>query len=620
VRFTKFLKFDAANPRWADRDRFVLSAGHGSMLLYSLLYLTGSPDIDLEQVKSFRQLGARTAGHPEYGHVLGAETTTGPLGQGLANAVGLALGERMMAARHGEAIVDHHTFVIAGDGCLMEGISQEAISLAGHLKLSKLIVLWDDNNISIDGKVSLASSEDMAARFQACGWTTLACDGHDPAAIEAAIAQAKTSDKPTLVACKTLIGKGAPTMQGTSKVHGSPLGAAEIAAAREALGWPYAPFEVPDAVLSAWRAAGSRGAAERAAWEDRLAALDATARDTFVRAVAGELPADFAAAISAAKAQLIADKPKVATRKASQMALEVLAAAVPELVGGSADLTGSNLTQVKAQAAVTPGDYAGSYIHYGVREHGMGSLMNGLALHGGLIPYGGTFLVFADYMRPAMRMASLMGLRVVYVLTHDSIGLGEDGPTHQPVEHLPSMRAMPNLWVFRPADALETLECWQLSVERTDGPSALALSRQNLPALRTTAVEGNLCGQGAYVIAEADGARDVTLIASGSEVEIALAARDLLAKDGVSAAVVSMPCWELFEVRSEADREAVLGPRDRRVAVEAASTFGWERWVDGSAIVGMTTFGASGPAEQLYAHFGITAEAVATTAKARLAK
>jgi transketolase len=620
VLFTKFLKFDAANPRWADRDRFVLSAGHGSMLLYSLLYLTGSPDIDLEQVKSFRQLGARTAGHPEYGHVLGAETTTGPLGQGLANAVGLALGERMMAARHGEAIVDHHTFVIAGDGCLMEGISQEAISLAGHLKLSKLIVLWDDNNISIDGKVSLASSEDMAARFQACGWTTLACDGHDPAAIEAAIAQAKTSDKPTLVACKTLIGKGAPTMQGTSKVHGSPLGAAEIAAAREALGWPYAPFEVPDAVLSAWRAAGSRGAAERAAWEDRLAALDATARDTFVRAVAGELPADFAAAISAAKAQLIADKPKVATRKASQMALEVLAAAVPELVGGSADLTGSNLTQVKAQAAVTPGDYAGSYIHYGVREHGMGSLMNGLALHGGLIPYGGTFLVFADYMRPAMRMASLMGLRVVYVLTHDSIGLGEDGPTHQPVEHLPSMRAMPNLWVFRPADALETLECWQLSVERTDGPSALALSRQNLPALRTTAVEGNLCGQGAYVIAEADGARDVTLIASGSEVEIALAARDLLAKDGVSAAVVSMPCWELFEVRSEADREAVLGPRDRRVAVEAASTFGWERWVDGSAIVGMTTFGASGPAEQLYAHFGITAEAVATTAKARLAK
>jgi transketolase len=620
VLFTKFLKFDAANPRWADRDRFVLSAGHGSMLLYSLLYLTGSPDIDLEQVKSFRQLGARTAGHPEYGHVLGAETTTGPLGQGLANAVGLALGERMMAARHGEAIVDHHTFVIAGDGCLMEGISQEAISLAGHLKLSKLIVLWDDNNISIDGKVSLASSEDMAARFQACGWTTLACDGHDPAAIEAAIAQAKTSDKPTLVACKTLIGKGAPTMQGTSKVHGSPLGAAEIAAAREALGWPYAPFEVPEAVLSAWRAAGSRGGAERAAWEGRLAALDAPARDTFVRAVAGDLPADFAAAIAAAKAQLIADKPKVATRKASQMALEVLAAAVPELVGGSADLTGSNLTQVKAQAAVTPGDYAGSYIHYGVREHGMGSLMNGLALHGGLIPYGGTFLVFADYMRPAMRMASLMGLRVVYVLTHDSIGLGEDGPTHQPVEHLPSMRAMPNLWVFRPADALETLECWQLSVERTDGPSALALSRQNLPALRTTAVEGNLCGQGAYVIAEADGARDVTLIASGSEVEIALAARDLLAKDGVSAAVVSMPCWELFEARSEADREAVLGPRDRRVAVEAASTFGWERWVDGSAIVGMTTFGASGPAEQLYAHFGITAEAVATTAKARLAK
>ncbi|WP_413204911.1 transketolase [Rhodospirillum sp. A1_3_36] len=618
VLFTKFLKFDAASPRWPDRDRFVLSAGHGSMLLYSLSYLVGYADMDIDQLRNFRQLGSRTAGHPEYGHVLAAETTTGPLGQGLANAVGLALGERLMAARHGDGVVDHHTYVIAGDGCLMEGISQEAISLAGHLKLSKLIVLWDDNNISIDGQIGLASSEDMALRFQACGWETLACDGHDPEAIEAAISKAKASDKPTLVACKTVIGKGAPTMQGTSKVHGSPLGDAEIAAAREALGWTYAPFEVPDDILGAWRAAGCRGAAARAEWEGRRDALDGSAHETFNRAVAGDLPAEFADAIEAAKAKLIEDKPKVATRKASQMALDVLTGVVPELLGGSADLTGSNLTKGKGQVSVAPGDFAGSYIHYGVREHGMGSVMNGLALHGGLIPYGGTFLVFADYMRPAIRMASLMGLRVVYVLTHDSIGLGEDGPTHQPVEHMASLRAIPNLWVFRPADALETLECWQLSVERTDGPSALALSRQNLPALRTEPSDGNLCGKGAYVLAGGEGKRDVTLIATGSEVEIAMAARELLAADGVSSAVVSMPCWELFEAQPETYRDEVLGPRRQRVAVEAASVFGWDRWVEGSAIVGMTGFGASGPAEALYTHFGITAEAVAKAAKDRL--
>ncbi len=621
VLFTRFLKADAADPRWPDRDRFVLSAGHGSMLLYSLLYLTGHADVDLEQVKHFRQLGSRTAGHPEYGHVLGAETTTGPLGQGLANAVGLALAERMMAAEHGADLVDHRTYVIAGDGCLMEGISQEAVSLAGHLKLNRLVVLWDDNRICIDGSTELATSEDIAARFEASGWETMACDGHDPEAVAACLETAQDSDKPVLIACRTVIGKGAPTLEGTAKTHGSPLGDKELAAAREAMGWPHAPFEVPDDVLAAWRTAGSRGAEDRAAWQSRLDALEPAVRQRFEDLVAGRLPADMAAAVEAYKKTLAEEAPKVATRKASQMALDVLVEAVPALVGGSADLTGSNLTRTKDMKAIGPGDYAGRYIHYGVREHGMGAVMNGLALHGGIIPYGGTFLVFSDYMRPAMRMAALMGQRVVYVLTHDSIGLGEDGPTHQPVEHLAALRAMPNLRVFRPADAVETLECWALSVEWTGGPSALALSRQGVPALRTSHVSENLCAGGAYVLAEAEGgvdARAVTLIATGTEVSLAMDARDLLTVDGIAAAVVSMPCWELFETRPVAEQEAILGPRARRVAVEAAGTFGWSAWVDADAMVGMTTFGASGPAEDLYPHFGITAEAVAAKARARV--
>ncbi|NKD86833.1 transketolase [Haematospirillum sp. 15-248] len=614
VLFTRFLKFDSSAPCWADRDRFVLSAGHGSMLLYSLGYLLGYEDVTLDQVKAFRQFGAITAGHPEYGHVSLAETTTGPLGQGIANAVGFALAEKMMAARHGRDVVDHWTYVIAGDGCLMEGLSQEAITMAGHWKLNRLVVLWDDNAISIDGQVSLATSEDQHARFRAAGWNTVAVDGHHPEAVAAAIEGAKKSDRPTLIACKTVIGFGAPTLAGSEKTHGAPLGDVELAGARAKLGWNCDAFDIPAPVLSAWRKAGQRGRAERQAWDNRVSCLPGERRDTFLAALSGALPEGWEQGLIDLKAKAVTEKTKVATRKASQMALDAIAPFLPSLVGGSADLTHSNLTLAKGMMSVLPDDASGNYIHYGVREHGMAAVMNGLALHGGFIPYGGTFLVFADYARPAIRMAALMGIRVVYVMTHDSIGLGEDGPTHQPVEHLVSLRAMPNLLVFRPADIVETAECWQLALETTTGPSLLALSRQNLPCLRDR-VDENQSARGAYVLAEAaDGVRDVTLLATGSEVEIAMTARESLAGRGVRAAVVSMPCQELFDAQTAEYRRSVLGDAPR-VAVEAAATLGWERYVglDG-AIVGMKSFGASAPAADLYRHFGITAEAVAAEA------
>ncbi|MBP5857699.1 transketolase [Marivibrio halodurans] len=621
VLFTKHLKFDAAAPDWPDRDRFVLSAGHGSMLLYALLHLTGYEDMTLEDLKNFRQLGAKTAGHPEYGHAKGIETTTGPLGQGLGNAVGMALAERMLNARFGDDLVDHHTYVIAGDGCLMEGISHEAISLAGHLGLGRLIVLFDDNGISIDGPTDLAVSDDQAARFKASGWHVQKVDGHDPEAVDKAIRAAKRSDKPSLIACKTVIGFGAPTKAGTAGSHGAALGAEEIAATREALGWPHHPFEIPGDVLEAWRAAGRRGAKANAQWAKRLAGQPSERRAAFERGQQGDLPEGWDAALVAYKKKLSEEAPKVATRVASQNTLKVLGDAVPELVGGSADLTGSNNTKAGDMAVVTRDDYSGRYIHYGVREHGMAAAMNGIALHGGLIPYGGTFLVFTDYCRPSIRLSALMGQRVVYVMTHDSIGLGEDGPTHQPVEHLSALRAIPNVAVFRPCDAVETAECWGLALARADGPSILALTRQGLPTLRTIAQDENLSARGGYIMLDAEGgARRATLVATGSEVEIACAARETLQAAGIPTAVVSMPSQELFRAQSVSYRESVLGDADTvKVAVEAATGESWYAVLGGDfGFVGMTGFGASGPYKELYEHFGITAEAVADAVRQRL--
>ena len=610
VLFTRFAKVDPSSPRWPDRDRFVLSAGHGSMLLYSLAYLLGYEDVDIDQIKNFRQLGARTAGHPEYGHVAIAETTTGPLGQGIANAVGMALGERMMNARFGSDLVDHHTYVIAGDGCLMEGISQEVVSFAGHQKLGKLIVFWDDNQITIDGETSKATSEDQLKRFEAAHWHTQAIDGHDPEAIAAAIEKAQSDKRPSLIACRTVIGFGAPTLAGTAKTHGAPLGDAEIAATREALDWPHAAFEVPEDVLTAWRTAGERGTKARRAWEQTVDAEPADKRDAFFDFVAGTLPEGWERGLESYKQACIADGVKVATRKASQQCLEHIVPALPQIVGGSADLTGSNLTNTKQTSGVEAGHYAGNYVYWGVREHGMAAMMNGLALHGGFIPYGGTFLVFTDYLRPALRMSALMNQRVIYVMTHDSIGLGEDGPTHQPVEHLASLRAMPNVLVMRPADAVETAECWQIALHTDDAPSVLALSRQNLPTLRTDASE-NLSGRGGYVLKDAEGgARDATIIATGSEVQLAVAAQAELAEKGIKAAVVSMPCTELFDSQDADYRRNVLGTAPR-VAIEALSTFGWEKYVgDTGTVIGMTGFGASAPADALYKHFGITTDAI----------
>ena len=621
VLFTRFLKFDASAPNWPDRDRFVLSAGHGSMLLYALLHLTGYPGMTMEELRNFRQLGSRTAGHPEFGHAPGIETTTGPLGQGLANAVGMALAERLLNARLGDTIVDHYTYVIAGDGCLMEGISHEAISLAGHLKLNKLIVLFDDNKISIDGPTSLAVSDDQLARFQAAGWSTVWVDGHDAAAIAVAIERARHSDRPTLIACKTTIGYGAPNKAGKASAHGEPLGAEEIKAARDKLGWQSAPFEVPAEVLAAWRAAGARGMEARKAWEQRAAKLDASQRARLADPMDAEAAKALAEAVAAIKAEFVAAPPKIATRVASQKALEKLVPALPFLIGGSADLTGSNGTRIKQHTTVAPASFAGNYIHYGVREHAMAAAMNGMALHGGIVPYGGTFLVFTDYCRPAIRLSAIMGQRVIYVMTHDSIGLGEDGPTHQPIEHLASLRAMPNLNVLRPADPIETAECWELALTAGKTPSILALTRQAVPALRTDRGGENRSSKGAYVLAEADGGRrDVTLLATGSEVGVAMEAGSMLAKDGVRAAVVSMPCWELFEAQPVAYREAVLGSAPR-VAVEAAVGFGWERWLGpNGAFVGMQSFGASAPAAKLYEHFDITPAHVAEAARKLLSK
>jgi transketolase len=618
--YTRFMRHNPKDPTWPDRDRFVLSAGHGSMLLYALLHLTGYPGMTIAELKRFRQLGSRSAGHPEYDHAPGIETTTGPLGQGLANAVGMALAERLMAARFGQALVDHYTYVIAGDGCLMEGLSQEAISLAGHLRLGKLIVLWDDNSISIDGATDLSTSEDQLARFRAAGWAAERVDGHDTEAVAAAIQRARASERPSLIACRTIIAFGAPTKAGTAAAHGAALGAAEIAGARERLGWPEAPFVVPPDVLRWWRGLGARGAKTAEDWQRRLAAAPAAARAEFERRIAGRLPDGFAAAIAGIKAKFAAEAPKIATRQASGLVLDALAPIMPELVGGSADLTGSNNTKAKGQKVVTSADFAGGYIHYGIREHGMAAAMNGLAVHGGVIPYGGTFLVFADYCRPAIRLSALMGLRVIYVMTHDSIGLGEDGPTHQPVEHLASLRAMPKLQVFRPADAVETAECWELALAARDRPSVLALTRQSVPSLRRRGSSENCSARGAYVVAEAEGQRGVTLLATGSEVAVALDARDRLKEKGVAAAVVSMPCWSLFDAQDAAYREAVLGTAPR-LAIEAAAPFGWERYVgEGGTVLGMTGFGASALAEDLFRHFGLTAEKLAEAALAALGR
>jgi len=617
VLFSRFLKFDASAPEWPDRDRLVLSAGHGSMLLYAILYMTGYPGMDIEQIKNFRQLGSMTPGHPEYGHAPGIETTTGPLGQGIATAVGMALAEKMLAARF-PGLVDHHTYVLASDGDLMEGVSQEAISFAGHLRLSRLIVLYDDNHISIDGSTDLSISDDALGRVKASGWNSERVDGHNPEQVVAAIERAKASDRPTLIACRTIIGYGAPKKQGTSSTHGSPLGAEEVAGARQKLGWIYPAFEIPDSILSAWRKIGKKGAAARAEWEKKLGNASADARSEFERRLAHKLPADFRKTMAALKARLGKEGPKWATRRASGEVLETLTANMPELVGGSADLSPSNLTHTKNQKNIRAGDFSGSYIHFGVREHGMAAAMNGLSLHGGFIPYGGTFLVFTDYCRPAIRLSALMNQGVIYVMTHDSIGLGEDGPTHQPIEHLAALRAMPNVHVFRPCDAVETAECWELAIERRDGPSVLALSRQNVPSLRKGDESENRCARGGYVLRAASKTPMVSFLSTGSEIMIAIEAAKRLEEEGIAASVVSLPCFELFDAQSERYRNDVLGD-GVRIAIEAASTFGWERYLGSNGtVIGMTGFGASAPAEILYKHFGITADALVAAAKASL--
>jgi transketolase len=617
VLWSKFLKYDASQPDWADRDRFVLSAGHGSMLLYSLLHLTGFKAMTLDELKAFRQLGSKTPGHPEYGHTPGVETTTGPLGQGLATAVGMAIAERHLAARFGADLVDHRTWVVAGDGCLMEGISHEAISLAGRLKLARLTVLWDDNNITIDGAVALSDATDQPARFKAAGWAVKAIDGHDVGQIRRALAWATKQDRPTLIACRTRIGKGSPNFEGTHDVHGKALGKEEVAATRANLGWPHEPFVIPEEVTRTWRAAGRKGAKDRKAWQARLAGSAQQAE--FERAISGELPKHAFDQLDAFIAKAEAAKPAAATRQHSGSVLEQIFGEIPDLVGGSADLTGSNNTFVKNTAILDAPDYAGRYVNYGVREFGMAAAMNGMALHGGVIPYGGTFLVFSDYARPAIRLSALMGVRTIFVGTHDSIGLGEDGPTHQPVEHLASLRAMPNLNVFRPADAVETAECWKIALETRTTPSVMALSRQKVPAVRTQPIGENLSARGAYQLAAAGLPAQVTIFASGTEVSIALDAREQLEAQGIGARVVSVPSFELFAAQPTDYQEAVIGESEVRVAIEAGVRMGWDRFIGAHGVfVGMTGFGASAPDKALYEHFGITAEAIVRAAKTKL--
>ncbi|MBU1521348.1 MAG: transketolase [Alphaproteobacteria bacterium] len=617
VLFSKFLKFDASRPDWADRDRFILSAGHGSMLIYALLHLTGYKAATKEELSNFRQWGSKTAGHPEYGHMPGVEVTTGPLGQGLATSVGFAMAERHLAAKYGEDLVDHRTWVVAGDGCLMEGVSQEAIALAGRYRLNKLTVLWDDNEITIDGKVSLSDATDQKARFKAAGWAVKAIDGHDMDAIKAALKWATRQDKPTLIACKTKIGKGAATMEGSHKTHGAALGAAEIAATRLGLAWDHEPFEMPQTIADAWAKVGRRGAKDRKKWEARLAASGQAA--DFTRAMKGDLPEGAFDALNAKIAELIETKPAQATRQSSGAALDQVFAAIPELVGGSADLTGSNNTFVAGTPILDAPSYEGRYVNWGIREFGMAAAMNGLALHGGVIPYGGTFMVFSDYSRPAIRLGALMGVRAIHVLTHDSIGLGEDGPTHQPVEHLAALRAIPNLLVFRPADTVEAMECWKIALETKTAPSAMALSRQKTPAVRTVAGTENLSAKGAYEIKAASGEAKATLFGTGTELALALKAAETLEAEGVPTRVVSVPCFELFEQQDAAYRASVIGRGTIRVAVEAAIKQGWEGFIgEDGAFIGMTGFGASAPAEILYDKFGITADAVVAAVKARL--
>jgi transketolase len=619
--FRDVLKFDAADPHWPDRDRFVLSAGHGSMLLYALLYLTGTggdKGLTIDDLKQFRQVGSKTPGHPEYGHTIGVETTTGPLGQGLGTAVGMAIAERMLAA-HFPTVVDHRTYVLASDGDLMEGVSHEAIAIAGHYRLSKLIVFWDNNDISIDGKVSVLNDNvDQVERFKAAGWNACHIDGRDVAAILKAAREAQKSDRPTLIACRTTIGFGAPKKEGTRHAHGEALGAEEVAGARKNLNWPYPPFVVPDEILAAWRDIGARGAAHRDEWRRRLSELDPVRREEFERRMNGKLPKGLDAVIDVYKRQLAEQAPEIATRKAGEAALNVIAPAVPELVTGSADLTPSNNTKVAATVEITPDDFSGRYIHWGIREHGMAAACNGLAVHGGIIPSGASFLVFTDYARPALRIAALMKIRVVHVFTHDSIGLGEDGPTHQPVEQIASLRAMPNMYLWRPADSVETVECWQAALETPHSPSILALTRQSLPALRRTHVAENLSARGAYEIAPAEGAADVSIFASGSEVSLAVAAQQILKGRGIAARVVSVPCMTAFFAQPDDYRRSVIGAAKVKVAVEAAVRFGWDAIIGEGPFIGMTGFGESGPYKAVYEFFGITPEAVAKAAADRL--
>lgn len=622
VLFSKFLKFEASNPHWPDRDRFVLSAGHGSMLLYSLLYLTGYKDMSLEDIKNFRILGSKTAGHPEYGHAQGIETTTGPLGQGLGNAVGMALAEEILRVQFGNALVNHRTYCIAGDGCLMEGISHEAISLAGHLGLSKLTVLFDDNQISIDGPTSLSTSEDTLKRFDACGWATRRIDGHDFQAIEEALTWAQTQSKPTLIACRTQIGRGAPTKVGTARAHGSPLGATEIAEMRKNLNWDHAPFEIPEDILSVWRMVGARNNALRSAWEDRFHATPTHTQQEFMRRQLGDLPHDAFVPVEDLVQKFLTERPKLGSRQYSQKVLDVLAPTLPELVGGSADLTESNNTHGQGMQAISPRNFQGNYIHYGIREHGMSAVMNGIALHGGIIPYGGTFLVFSDYARPAIRLSALMGIRVIYVFTHDSIGLGEDGPTHQPIEHLASLRFIPNLLVFRPCDGIETVECWLAALEHKGQPSVLALSRQGLPTVRTDSswtAASNRSVRGAYILRPSqDRNPAVTLMATGSEVPLALEAQAQLEGEGISTAVVSVPCVELFLTQEQEYQAQIIDPKTLRISIEAGIGAGWER-LTGSHDnhVGMHSFGASGKGDDVLRHFGFTPENIVNFVKKR---